>query len=76
VIHRPDGVGAFEFAVLASLRAMQLSRGCLPRVEGKHTVAVTAQMEVAGGAVGPVNPAAGAVPGSPGLELPVPASSL
>lgn len=76
MIHRPEGIGAFEFAVLASLRAMQLRRGCLPRIEGEHTVAVTAQMEVAGGAVGPVDPAIGAVPGAPGLELPMSASAL
>jgi hypothetical protein len=51
VINRPDGIGAFKFAVLASLRAAQLSRGCVPRVDGDHCVAVTAQMEVADGAV-------------------------
>ncbi len=51
MINRPDGIGAFKFAVLASLRAAQLCRGCLPRIEGEHCVAVTAQMEVAGGAV-------------------------
>jgi len=51
VIQRPDGLGVFEFAVLASLRASQLCRGCQPRVDGDHSVAVTAQMEVAGGIV-------------------------
>ena len=51
VISRPDGIGAFKFAVLASLRAAQLCRGCSPRIEGAHSVAVTAQMEVAGGTV-------------------------
>jgi len=44
-------MGAFEFAVLASLRAAQLCRGCVPRVQGDHCRAVTAQMEVAGGTV-------------------------
>jgi len=52
VVHRPDGLGAFEFAVRASLRAAQLCRGCLPRISGDHTVAVMAQMEIAVGAVG------------------------
>jgi hypothetical protein len=47
VINRPDGIGAFKFAVLASLRAAQLCRGCLPRIEGDHCVAVIAQMEIA-----------------------------
>ena len=51
MVHRPTGIGAFEFAVLASLRAAQLCRGCLPRVEGDHCRSVTAQMEVAAGAV-------------------------
>ena len=51
MVHRPTGIGAFEFAVLASLRAAQLCRGCVPRVEGDHCRAVTAQMEVADGSV-------------------------
>ena len=51
VIQRPVGVGGFEFAVIASLRALQLRRGCAPRVDGNHGVAVTAQLEVAGGRV-------------------------
>jgi len=51
VIQRPVGVGGFEFAVIASLRTLQLRRGCTPRVEGNHGVAVTAQLEVAGGRV-------------------------
>jgi hypothetical protein len=44
-------MGRFEFVVLATLRASQLTRGCLSRVEGVHLRAVTAQMEVAGGHV-------------------------
>ena len=71
MIHRPDGIGLFEFAVLASLRASQLCRGCPPRVEAGHTVAVTAQMEVADGAVGHAGPVADAVSGVPGLD-PIP----
>ena len=51
MINRPDGIGVFEFAVLASLRAAQLCRGCVPRIDGDHPVAVTAQLEVACGAV-------------------------
>jgi hypothetical protein len=51
VIQGPYGVGVFEFAVIASLRASQLRRGCAPRVHGNHGVAVTAQLEVAGGRV-------------------------
>ncbi len=69
MIHRPDGLGAFEFAVLASLRASQLCRGCLPRIDGDHSVAVTAQMEVAGGAVAPVSVVADA-PEAPASPVP------
>ena len=47
VIDRPVEFNAFEFAVLAGLRATQLSRGCTPRVPGAAKVTVTAQMEVA-----------------------------
>lgn len=51
MIHRPDQIGAFEFAVLASRRAEQLTRGCIPRVAATHKVAVTAQLEVIAGKV-------------------------
>jgi DNA-directed RNA polymerase subunit K/omega len=51
MIRRPDGMGSFEFAAIAALRAGQLSRGCRVRVEGKHTTAVLAQLEVAEGKV-------------------------
>ena len=54
MIQRPAYFGKFEFVVIAALRASQLKRGCLPRVEGVHTVAVTAQLEVAHGKVPPV----------------------
>jgi len=40
-------MNAFEFAVVAGLRAAQLHRGCTPRVEQCEKVAVTAQHEVA-----------------------------
>ena len=51
MIQTPSCFGKFEFAVMASLRASQLKRGCLPRVEGDHTVAVMAQREVAEGKI-------------------------
>ncbi|MFN7985457.1 MAG: DNA-directed RNA polymerase subunit omega [Vicinamibacterales bacterium] len=51
MIKRPDSMGKFEFAVLASLRAGQLARGCMPRVDGDNTTAVIAQREVAEGKV-------------------------
>jgi DNA-directed RNA polymerase subunit K/omega len=57
VIQRPAYFGKFEFVVIAALRASQLKRGCLPRVGGDHTVAVTAQLEVAQGKV-PLAPTA------------------
>ena len=47
MIKRPDGMNAYEFSVLAGLRAAQLQRGCTPRVTPSHKVAVTAQREIA-----------------------------
>lgn len=43
-------MGAYQFAVLSSLRAAQLMRGCTPRVDGDtHKPITVAQLEVAGG---------------------------
>ena len=47
MVRRPVEMNAFEFAVVAGLRAAQLHRGCTPRVEECEKVAVTAQHEVA-----------------------------
>jgi DNA-directed RNA polymerase subunit K/omega len=47
MIKRPQGMNAFEFAVLAGLRAAQLYRGCTPRVAPSEKIPVTAQHEVA-----------------------------
>ena len=47
MIKRPDGMNPFEFAVLSSLRAAQLQRGCTPRVPPSEKIAVTAQHELA-----------------------------
>lgn len=51
MIQRPTHIGAFQFVVVASLRAAQLTRGCLPRVDGLHKVTVTAQLEVSEGRI-------------------------
>ena len=51
MIQRPVEVSAFEFAVVCGLRAAQLTRGCIPRVEGTHKHTVMAQLEVAAGKV-------------------------
>jgi DNA-directed RNA polymerase subunit K/omega len=42
---------AFEFVVVASLRAAQLMRGCTPRVDGTGKAVTIAQREVAAGKV-------------------------
>jgi DNA-directed RNA polymerase subunit K/omega len=55
MVKRPDGMNAFEFVVLSSLRAAQLHRGCTPRVEPSRRVAVTAQHEIAERKVLPVS---------------------
>jgi hypothetical protein len=44
-------MNAFEFAVVSSLRAAQLMRGCTPRVTSIHKTIMTAQLEVAAGKV-------------------------
>jgi DNA-directed RNA polymerase subunit K/omega len=44
-------MNAYEFVVLAALRAQQLLAGCTPRLAGEHTAATMAQMEVADGLV-------------------------
>lgn len=48
MVQRPTDIGRLEFAVLSSLRAAQLVRGCIPLIDsGIHKKTVTAQMEVA-----------------------------
>jgi DNA-directed RNA polymerase subunit K/omega len=54
MIHLPDGINAFEFVVVASLRAVQLTAGCTPRVPAGIRPVVTAQHEVAEGKVTPL----------------------
>jgi hypothetical protein len=51
MINRPKNVGAFQFVVLATLRAAQLMRGCTPRVDGIHKATIIAQLEVSEGKV-------------------------
>ncbi len=51
MVHRPADTNAFEFVILASLRAAQLMRGCTPRVTAAEKPVVTAQHEVAEGKV-------------------------
>ena len=52
MIKRPVGSNPFEFAVVSGLRAAQLMRGCIPRIDrGTDKVITTAQMEVAQGLV-------------------------
>jgi hypothetical protein len=68
VIQRPSALGTFEFVVLAALRASQLMRGCLPKVDGAHTIAVTAQLEIAQGKVPPL-PSAVSAAAAPDASL-------
>ncbi|HEY1910842.1 MAG TPA: DNA-directed RNA polymerase subunit omega [Vicinamibacterales bacterium] len=51
MVQRPHGTNPFEFVVVAGLRAAQLMRGSIPRVERAHKVITTAQLEVAQGLV-------------------------
>jgi hypothetical protein len=54
MVTRPAGTSALEFAVVSSLRAAQLMRGCTPRIESTHKLITTAQMEVAAGKIVPL----------------------
>lgn len=51
MIQHPSDIGAFEFVILASLRVVQLTRGCRPRIDGAHKNTVIAQLEVSQGKV-------------------------
>lgn len=51
MVNRPADYNRYEFAVVASLRAKQLLAGCVPRVDGDHSPATLAQMEVADGRI-------------------------
>lgn len=53
-INNPES--RFEFVAVASARAHQLLRGCLPKVEGSAQPARRAQQEVAAGFVARVDP--------------------
>ena len=59
MVKRPPDMNAFEFVMLSALRAVQLQRGCTPRVVESANVHVTAQHEVAERKVLPVRAAAG-----------------
>ena len=50
-ILNPPVARGFEFARVSSLRAVQLTRGSVPRVPKGHTVASTARREVAAGKI-------------------------
>lgn len=52
----PLGVGIFQFVILSKLRAAQLMRGAVPRVDGPHKPTVIAQLEVSTGRVAALPP--------------------
>jgi DNA-directed RNA polymerase subunit K/omega len=41
----------FEFVVMATLRAQQLMKGCVPQLDGDHKATTMAQMEVSAGKI-------------------------
>lgn len=51
MVTRPIHMNAYEFVAVSALRAKQLLAGCMPRIEGDHSAATMAQMEVAAGRV-------------------------
>ena len=57
VVSRPAHLNPYEFVAVSALRAQQLLAGCTPRLEGDHSPATMAQMEVAAGRVTRAAPA-------------------
>jgi len=51
VVSRPSRIEAFEFVVVSVLRAQQLMKGCIPRLDGEHKAITMAQMEVSAGKI-------------------------
>lgn len=49
MVTRPVDFNAYEFVVVAALRAHQLMNGCVPSLGGEHKATTMAQMEVASG---------------------------
>jgi DNA-directed RNA polymerase subunit K/omega len=48
---------AFEFVVVAVLRAQQLMKGCVPHLDGSHKAITMAQMDVSAGKIARNTPA-------------------
>jgi DNA-directed RNA polymerase subunit K/omega len=51
MVTRPFRMEAFEYVVIATLRAQQLMKGCVPHLEGVHKATTMAQMEVSAGKI-------------------------
>jgi DNA-directed RNA polymerase subunit K/omega len=51
MVSRPYEMNAFEFVVVSTLRAQQLMKGCIPRLDGEHKAITMAQMEVSSGKI-------------------------
>jgi len=61
MVTRPLQMNSYEYVVLCALRTQQLLAGSVPRVlQGDHSPATTAQMEVASGFVVRAEPEAAA----------------
>lgn len=56
MVARPVRLNAYEFVIVASLRAHQLMGGCVPQLGGDHKATTMAQMEVATGKVARIDP--------------------
>lgn len=51
MVNRPQETNSFEFIAIATLRAGQLMRGCVPRVPPGHKSTTTAQLEIIAGKI-------------------------
>jgi len=65
MVTRPTHFNAYEFAVVAALRAHQLMSGCVPCLDGEHKATTMAQMEVASGKIGRLDVPTPAVAAAP-----------
>jgi DNA-directed RNA polymerase subunit K/omega len=69
MVPRPATYNPYEFVTVSALRAKQLLAGCTPRLEGQHSPATMAQMEVAAGRVAKADAAAVESPRQYGWQL-------
>lgn len=56
MVNRPEDTNSFEFIAMATLRTVQLMRGCVAHVPEGHKPTTTAQLEIVAGHIRKVQP--------------------